>query len=85
MSHIENRRVLQGVVSSDAMERSCTVLVEAHVKHPRYKKYIKRSKKYMAHDQNNQCGVGDTVEIVQTRPLSKRKNWAVLRIVEKAV
>lgn len=84
-AHNENRRVLQGVVVSDAMQKSATVRVETRMMHPVYKKFVKRSKKYIAHDENNQCSVGDKVEIIETRPLSKLKNWAVRRIVEKAV
>ena len=84
-SHNENRRKLQGVVASSAMDKSIVVLVQNKIKHPLYKKYITRSKKYMAHDETNQCGVGDTVEIIETRPLSKRKNWSLCRVVDKAV
>lgn len=84
-AHNENRRLLQGVVVSDAMQKSVSVRVETRMMHPVYKKFIKRSKKYLAHDENNQCAVGDKVEIIETRPLSKLKNWAVKRIVEKAV
>ena len=72
------RRVLQGIVVSDGMDKSVVVKVERKIKHPLYKKYIRRSKKYMAHDENNNVKVGDRVSIRETRPLSKRKCWEVV-------
>lgn len=66
------------------MDKTITVLYEKRVKHPIYKKYIKKSKKFKAHDENNECGVGDKVLIMETRPLSKTKNWRLVRIIEKA-
>ncbi|MFN8723769.1 MAG: 30S ribosomal protein S17 [Rhodospirillales bacterium] len=72
------RRVLQGTVVSDKMDKTVTVLVERRVMHPVYKKYIKQSKKYAAHDENNQFKSGDVVEIEECRPLSKRKRWMVI-------
>ncbi len=72
------KRILQGVVVSDKMDKSVAVLVERRVMHPLYKKYIKRSKKYIAHDENNTFKIGDVVRIVESRPLSKRKTWEVL-------
>jgi small subunit ribosomal protein S17 len=72
------RRVLQGIVVSDAMDKSVVVKVERKIKHPLYKKYIRRSKKYMAHDEDNSVKVGDKVSIRETRPLSKRKCWEVV-------
>lgn len=72
------RRVLQGIVVSDGMDKSVVVKVERKIKHPLYKKYIRRSKKYMAHDEDNSVKVGDKVSIRETRPLSKRKCWEVV-------
>ncbi len=72
------RRVLQGIVVSDGMEKSVVVKVERKIKHPLYKKYIRRSKKYMAHDEDNSVKVGDRVSIRECRPLSKRKFWEVV-------
>ena len=78
-------RTLTGTVTSDKMDKTVTVLVERRVKHPLYGKYVVESKKYHAHDEANECGVGDKVEIAETRPLSKTKSWKVTRIIEKAV
>lgn len=72
------KRVLQGVVVSDKMDKSVVVRVERRVMHPVYKKYIKRSAKYTAHDENNLCKVGDVVQIMESRPLSKTKTWVVV-------
>ncbi len=72
------RRVLQGVVVSDKGDKTVTVLVERRVMHPVYKKFIKRSKRYHAHDENNQVHVGDTVRIRECRPISKTKTWEVM-------
>lgn len=72
------KRILQGVVVSDKMDKSVVVRVERRVMHPVYKKYIKRSKKYTAHDENNLCKVGDVVQIIESRPLSKTKSWVVV-------
>lgn len=78
-------RTLTGTVTSDKMDKTVTVLVERRVKHPLYGKYVVESKKYHAHDEANECGVGDKVEIAETRPLSKTKSWKVTCILEKAV
>ena len=78
-------RTLTSTVTSDKMDKTVTVLVERRVKHPLYGKYVVESKKYHAHDEANECGVGDKVEIAETRPLSKTKSWKVTRILEKAV
>lgn len=78
-------RTLIGTVTSDKMDKTVTVLVERRVKHPLYGKYIVENKKYHAHDENNSCGMGDKVEIAESRPMSKTKSWKVTRIVEKAV
>jgi small subunit ribosomal protein S17 len=72
------RRVLQGTVVSDKGDKTVTVLVERRVMHPIYKKYIRLSKKYAAHDEQNQHKVGDTVSIIECRPISKRKSWMVV-------
>lgn len=72
------KRILQGVVVSDKMDKSVVVRVERRVMHPVYKKYIKRSAKYTAHDENNLHKVGDTVQIIESRPLSKTKSWVVV-------
>jgi small subunit ribosomal protein S17 len=79
-----NRKVRQGLVVSDKMDKTVVVLVERVTSHPLYKKRIKRSKKYHAHDAENICREGDVVEIMETRPLSKTKRWRVTNIVKKA-
>ena len=73
-----------GQVVSNGMEKSITVTVERKVKHPIYGKFIRKTTKFMAHDENNECGVGDTVRIMETRPLSKSKRWRLVEIIEKA-
>lgn len=73
------RRVLTGKVVSDKMDKTVTVLVERRLMHPVYKKFIKRSKKFLAHDETNACKVGDQVSIVEAAPLSKRKRWQVVQ------
>ena len=73
-----------GVVVSDKMDKTVTVLVERQFAHPLYKKIVKKSKKFLAHDENNDCKVGDVVKIVESRPLSRRKRWRVIEIVERA-
>ena len=78
-------RTLIGTVTSDKMDKTVTVLVERKVKHPIYGKYVVTSKKYHAHDEENQCGVGDRVEIDEARPMSKTKSWKVTKVLEKAV
>ncbi|MFU2209182.1 30S ribosomal protein S17 [Desulfovibrio sp. JY] len=83
--HKSNRRVLTGVVVSDKADKTITVMVETLVKHPLFKKYIRRRKKFMAHDPQNDCGVGDMVSIIEHRPLSARKRWHLVKIMEKAV
>ena len=72
------RRVLQGIVTSDAMDKTVTVKVERRVMHPIYKKFIVRSKKYLAHDETNRSKVGDNVKIRECRPISKRKRWEIV-------
>jgi small subunit ribosomal protein S17 len=80
----EMNRVLQGRVVSDKMDKTVTVLIERVVKHPLYGKFIRRSSKVHAHDEANECGIGDTVMVEQCRPLSKSKTWRLVKIVEKA-
>jgi small subunit ribosomal protein S17 len=72
------RRVLTGKVVSDKVDKTVTVLVERRLMHPLYKKFIRRSKRFMAHDEENACRVGDEVSIIESRPLSKRKRWIVI-------
>ena len=72
------RRVLTGRVTSDKMDKTVTVLVDRRVMHPLYKKFIRRSKKYAAHDEENACKIGDTVRIEECKPISKRKTWTVV-------
>jgi len=72
------KRILQGVVVSDKQDKTVIVKVERQVMHPVYKKFIKKSKKYAAHDENNLCKTGDEVKIIESRPLSKTKTWTVL-------
>jgi len=78
------RKQFIGTVVSDKMDKTVVVMVETLVKHPLYEKYIKKRKKYMAHDENNECRVGDKVLIEETRPLSRRKRWRVRQILERA-
>lgn len=78
-------RVLQGKVVSDKMDKTITVMVERRVKHPLYGKYMTRSTKLHAHDENNECAIGDTVSIMESRPLSKTKTWRLQGVIEKAV
>lgn len=75
-------RTLQGKVISDKMDKSITVLLERQVKHPLYKKYIRRSTKLHVHDENNDCSIGDKVSIKECRPISKTKSWALVEILE---
>ena len=83
-SKVVNRKTIQGVVVSDKMDKTITVLVTSKKRHPIYKKYTTYTKKYKAHDEKNEAHVGDTVLIVETRPLSKDKYFRVLSIVERA-
>ncbi|MDT8403795.1 30S ribosomal protein S17 [Sulfuriflexus sp.] len=78
------QRMVTGRVVSDKMDKSITVLVERRVPHPLYKKYIRRSTKMHAHDENNECRQGDLVTIAQCRPMSKSKNWTLVKVVEQA-
>ena len=78
------RKTRTGKVVSDKMDKTIVVAVEDHVKHPLYKKIVKRTYKLKAHDENNECKIGDTVKVVETRPLSKDKRWRLVEIMEKA-
>ena len=78
------RKTRVGIVVSDKMDKTVVVAVEQKIKHPLYKKYILRTKKLKVHDENNECGIGDKVEVAETRPLSKEKNWRLVTIIEKA-
>ncbi|MES9956715.1 MAG: 30S ribosomal protein S17 [Sedimenticola sp.] len=84
MSEQTTNRTLQGRVVSDGMDKSITVLVERRVKHPIYGKFVRRSTKVHAHDETNECGIGDVVVVEQCRPLSKTKTWRLVKVVEKA-
>ena len=84
MSERNNRKQRVGVVVSDKMDKTITVAVEEHVRHLLYKKYIRKTKKLTAHDEENQCGIGDRVRIMETRPLSKTKSWRLVKVIEKA-
>jgi small subunit ribosomal protein S17 len=79
-----NRKTRVGVIVSDKMDKTVVVAVERMVKHPFYKKYIKQTSKFKAHDDQNTCGIGDKVKIMETRPLSRTKRWRVVEIIEKA-
>jgi len=78
------RKQRVGVVTSSKMDKSVTIIVERRLKHPIYGKYVKKTKKFMAHDEKNECNEGDTVRIMETRPLSKKKRWRVIEIVVRA-
>ncbi len=78
------RKVRTGKVISDKMDKTIVVAIEEHVKHPLYKKVVKRTYKLKAHDEENTCNIGDTVKVMETRPLSKDKRWRLVEIVERA-
>lgn len=84
MSERNLRKQRVGIVSSDKMDKTITVSVTEHVQHPLYKKFVKRTYKLKAHDENNECRVGDRVRVMETRPLSKDKNWRLVTIIERA-
>ena len=73
-----------GIVTSNKMEKSIVVQVETKIRHPKYGKFVKHTKRFMAHDEKQECGIGDTVKIMETRPLSKLKRWRMVEIIEKA-
>lgn len=78
------RKTRVGIVVSNKMEKTITVAIERKVQHPIYKKYFKKTTKLLAHDEKKQCGIGDRVKIMETRPLSKLKRWRLVEVVEKA-
>ena len=78
------RKERVGVVVSNKMEKSITINVDRKIKHPVYGKFMKKSNKFSAHDEKNECGIGDTVRIMETRPLSKNKRWRLVEIIERA-
>ena len=84
MSERNLRKTRVGMVVSDKMDKTIVVAIKDNVRHPLYKKIIKRTIKLKAHDENNSCGIGDKVEIMETRPLSKDKRWRLVNIIEKA-
>jgi len=79
-----NRKVREGLVTSNKMEKSIVVSVERKLKHPKYGKFLKRTTKLMAHDEKNECNIGDKVKVMETRPLSKNKCWRLVEITERA-
>lgn len=79
-----NRKVREGVVVSDKMDKTIVVVEETMKLHKLYKKRVKFSRRYKAHDEHNECGIGDKVRIMETRPLSKDKNWRLVKVIEKA-
>ena len=84
MTEIRNlRKTRTGVVSSNKMDKTITVSVERKVKHPIYGKFLKKTTKFMAHDEKNECSIGDTVKIMETRPISKNKCWRLVEVIEK--
>lgn len=78
------RKIRIGLVTSNKSDKTVTVSTERKVIHPLYGKYIKKTKKFHAHDEKNECGIGDTVKIMETRPLSKTKRWRLIEVIEKA-
>ena len=79
-----NRKVREGLVTSNKMEKSIVVSVERKLKHPKYGKFLKRTTKLMVHDEKNECNIGDKVKVMETRPLSKNKCWRLIEIIERA-
>lgn len=84
MERSNNRKVREGIVTSNKMEKSIVVKVERRLRHPMYGKFLRRSTKIMAHDEKNECNIGDKVKVMETRPLSKTKCWRLVEILEKA-
>lgn len=80
----KSRKEKIGIVTSNKMEKSITVAVERKMKHPKYGKFVTLTSKFHAHDEKNECQIGDTVRIMETRPLSKTKNWRLVEIIERA-
>lgn len=84
MSGSGRRKTLTGIVVSDVADKTVIVKVERRIQHPVYKKMVRKSKRFMAHDQENSSGIGDTVKIIESRPISKNKKWRLAEIIEKA-
>lgn len=84
MTESARKKVFIGKVISNRMDKTITVAVERRFRHKLYGKFISKTSKFMTHDANNECGIGDTVRIIETRPLSRRKRWRLVEIVEKA-
>lgn len=84
MSDLKNRKSRVGTVISNKMDKTATILIERLIEHPLYHRVVKRSKKVLAHDESNECQIGDEVRILETRPLSKRKRWRVVEITGRA-
>ena len=84
MSDRNLRKTRVGIVVSDKMDKTVVIAIKDSVRHPLYNKIVKRTVKFKAHDENNECGIGDRVRIMETRPLSKEKRWRVVEIIEKA-
>ena len=80
----KNKKQRIGLVTSSKMDKTITILVERKLRHPIYGKFVKKSKKFMAHDEKNECNEGDTVRIIESRPLSARKRWKLVEILERA-
>ena len=78
------RKARTGIVVSDKMDKTIVVKLSTRVKHPLYSKYVNKTTKIKAHDENNECGIGDTVKVMETRPLSREKRWRLVEIIEKA-
>ena len=79
-----NRKTRTGMVVSDKMDKTVVVAIKTKVRHPLYGKMVNRTRKFKVHDENNECGIGDTIKIMETRPLSKDKRWRLIEIIEKA-
>jgi small subunit ribosomal protein S17 len=84
MEERNRRKVREGLVTSNKMDKSIVVSVERKLKHPKYGKFLKRTTKLMAHDEKNECNIGDRVRVMETRPLSKNKCWRLVEIIERA-
>lgn len=84
MNNSSSKRSIQGMVVSDKMDKTVVVAIEDSVKHPLYHKVVKRTYKLKAHDENNECGIGDRVRVMETKPISKDKRWRLIEIIEKA-
>lgn len=80
----KNKRQIVGVVTSNKMDKTISVKVERRIKHPIYGKFVRKSKKFLAHDETNDCNEGDVVRIVESRPLSRRKRWSLVEVIERA-